>query len=231
MKKKYSIKSKYFALLLLTFMVACPDVHAETKTKVTQILEKVVENHKPLIEGMTVPYEREILTKSMAMLGEDAGADKATGIFIFRGPHFLKVEQETPKKEFIISNGKSIWDYIPDEKTAYRDDNVGTELSSVLSMIFMGLKNPEDSFDVSVAESEDVKGYTLTLTPKESMEGIEYINITISDEDYKITMVELLDVAGNITRFKLGEFKPKNGLDDSFFDFKVPDDVKIIEEE
>ena len=75
----------------------------------------------------------------MAMLDDDMGFDKASGIFFFKGPHFLKVQQESPGREYIISNGDRIWWYLPDEKTAYRYDDMGKELS-ILSMIFMGLK-------------------------------------------------------------------------------------------
>ncbi|MGD9162052.1 MAG: outer membrane lipoprotein carrier protein LolA [Desulfobacteraceae bacterium] len=222
-----NIKLRFLVSLLFFFFLASPAVHAGTK--VTRILEKVVENHKQFTAGMSVPYQREILTKSMAMLEDDMGFDKASGVFFFKGPDFLKVQQDTPGREFVISNGKSIWWYVPAEKTAYRYDNMEKELS-ILSMIFMGLKNPEDNFDVTTTESADADEHILTLTPKESLEEIDQIDVAVSDKDYKITRVEILDIAGNLTRFKLGEFERKKDIDDSFFDFKVPDDVKVIEE-
>lgn len=227
MNKRNNIKSRIFVSLLFFFILTAPLVHGETK--VSQILEKMVENHKKYTAGMSVPYQREILTKSMAMLDEDMGFDKASGIFFFKGPDFLKVQQDTPGEEYVISNGKSIWWYVPDEKTAYRYDDMGKELS-ILSMIFLGLKNPEDEFGVTVTEPEDEKEYLLTLTPDESLEEIDYINVTVSKNEYRITRIEILDIAGNLTRFKLGEFEQKNGMDDSFFDFKVPEGVKIVEE-
>lgn len=228
MDQHNNIKLRFVVSLLFSFILVCPVVHAESK--VNQILEKVVDNHKPFTEGMSVTYQREILTQSMAMLEDDIGFDKASGVFFFKGPHFLKVQQDTPSREFVISNGKSIWWYVPDEKTAYRYDNMGKELS-ILSMIFMGLKNPEDSFNITIAESGDIKEYILTLTPNESLEEIDCINVTVAENVYKITRIEIIDITGNLTRFELGEFEQKNGIDDSFFDFKVPEDVKVIEEE
>jgi len=228
MNQRYNIIKRLLISLLFYFMLACPVVHSETK--VSQILEKVVENHKQFISGMTVPYQREIITKSMAMLEEDVGLDKASGVFFFKGPNFLKVQQDAPRRELVISNGRSIWWYIPDEKTAYRYEDMNKELS-ILSMIFMGLRNPEDTFDVTISKSEDAKEHILTLTPNESLEEIDYINVTVSGEDYRITQVDIIDIAGTLTRFRLGAFKVKNDLDDSFFDFKIPDDVKVVEEE
>ena len=228
MNQCYSTKLRFFISLLFFMLLACPFVNAESK--VSQILKDVVENHKQFTEGMSVPYQREILTKSMAILEEDIGLDKASGIFFFKEPNFLKVQQDTPGREYVISNGKSIWWYVPDEKTAYRFDNMGKELS-ILSMIFTGLKNPEDDFYVTIAGPENVKECILTLTPKESLEEIDFIKVTLSEKKYNITRIEIIDIAGNLTRFKLGEFEQKKDLDDSFFDFKVPDDVKVIEEE
>ena len=228
MNNRFNIKLKILVTLQFFVLLTCQSVHAETQ--VSQILEKVVENHKRFITGMTVPYQREILTKSMAILEDDVGFDKASGVFFFKGPDFLKVQQDIPRKEFVISNGKMIWWYIPDEKTAYRYDNMNKEIS-ILSMIFMGLKNPEDTFDITLSKSEDAKEEILTLSPNESLEEIDYINVTVSEKDYSITRIEIVDIAGTLTRFKLGIFEQKNDMADSFFDFEVPEGVKVIEEE
>lgn len=213
---------------MFSLILACPFVHAETK--VSRILEKVVESHKPFTAGMYVPYQREILTRSMAMLEEDIGFDKASGVFFFKAPHFLKVQQDTPQTEYVISNGKSIWWYVPGDKTAYRYDDLGKELS-ILSTIFLGLKDPEETFDVTMAESGDAQEQILTLTPRQSLEEIDRIDVAVSTQDYRITRVEITDIAGNLTRFRLGEFKQKIDLYDSLFEFNVPEDVKVIVEE
>ena len=62
------------------------------------------------------------------------------------------------------------------------------------------------------------------------MAEIDHINVTVSAADFRITRIEITDIVGNLTRFKLGEFRQKKDLDDSFFDFKVPEGVKVIEE-
>ena len=51
------------------------------------------------------------------------------GIFIFiiiggillsiASPYFLKIQQETPKSEALITDGDTLWWYIPDKKQAY----------------------------------------------------------------------------------------------------------------
>ncbi len=227
MSNHSNIKLKFFISLIFCFILICPVVHADTK--VSDVLEKVVEKYKPFSTGMSVPYEREILTKSMAML-DGVGLDKASGTFFFRGPDLLKIQQEKPDVEDVISNGKTVWWYVPEKKTAYSFNDIGKELT-VLSTIFMGIKNPEDTFTITMAGSKSKDEYLLTLTPNEAWEDIDDIKVHVSAADYSITRIEIIDMVGNLTRFRLGKFEKKNDLNDSFFDFKVPEGVKVIEED
>ena len=95
----------------------------------------------------------------------------------------------------------------------------------------MGIKNPEDTFTITMAGSKAKDEYLLTLTPNESWEDIDNIKVHVSAVDYIITRIEINDMVGNLTRFRLGKFEKKNDLDNSFFNFKVPEDVKVIEED
>lgn len=209
-----------FAALISPFAIA--------ETKVSQVLDKIMEAHRPYSAGMSVPYEREILTRSMAML-DDMGSDIASGIFFFREPDMLKVEQKVPAIEYVISNGKNIWFYEPDKKSASKMDSIGRSLS-IISMIFTGLKNPEESFNITLLEPDGENYYELTLIPDETWEEIDNIKILVSKKDYIIYRMEIIDITGNLTRFKLGAFEQKKGLEAGFFDFAVPDGVRVIEE-
>lgn len=217
-------------ILLSFFLLMAWTNHAFAEVSVNQVLDKVVESHKQYTKGLSVPYTREILTKSMAMFDDDMEFDRATGVFFFKAPHFLKVQQNTPSEEYIISNGKDVWWYVPGKKTAYKFDAIGKELS-ILSMIFMGLKNPDDTFNITFTEPEKTEEYCLKLTPKESWEEIDNIRVTVSGSDFKIIRIEIDDVIGNLTRFKLGEYKLQHDIDEGFFDFNLPEGVEVIQEQ
>jgi outer membrane lipoprotein-sorting protein len=221
---KYTIVT-FISVILFAALIS-PAISAETKVK--QVLDKMLETHRQYSSGMSVPYQREILTKSVAML-DDMGSDIATGTFFFREPDMLKVEQKEPTKEYVISNGKNIWFYEPDKKTAIKMDEIGKSLS-IICMIFTGLKNPEDSFNISLLEPDGSEDYELTMIPNESWEEIDSIKILVSKKDYRINRIEIIDITGNLTRFKLGAFEQKKELEASFFDFTVPNDVRVIEE-
>lgn len=213
-------------LIILFAALLSPVTGAETK--VSQVLNKILEAHKPYSAGMSVPYQREILTKSRSML-DDMGSDIASGAFFFKEPDMLKVEQKEPVIEYVISNGKNIWFYEPEKKSASKMDSIGRSLS-IISMIFTGLKNPEESFNISLLEPDGENYYELTLIPNETWEEIDNIKIIVLKKDYIINRIDIIDITGNLTRFKLGAFEQKKGLDVGFFDFAVPDGVRVIEE-
>ncbi|NLA74782.1 MAG: outer membrane lipoprotein carrier protein LolA [Deltaproteobacteria bacterium] len=213
------------SVILFTLLIS-PVTAAETR--VSQVLDKVLEAHRPYSSGMSVPYQREILTRSMAKL-EDMGSDIASGIFFFKEPDMLKVEQKAPVTEYVISYGKNIWFYEPARKTASRIDSIGNALS-VISMIFTGLKNPEETFNITLFEPDSSDNYELTLIPSESWDEIGNIRLLISKKDYIINRIEIIDITGNLTRFRLGPFEQKKGRDPGFFEFALPEDVRVIEE-
>ena len=66
--------------------------------RLTGILKGIRALYGPL-PGLEVSYEREVITRSMAMLGVQTQKDLASGKIYFKPPHFLRVQQEKPKHE------------------------------------------------------------------------------------------------------------------------------------
>jgi outer membrane lipoprotein-sorting protein len=183
------------------------------------------------LPGLSVPYQREIITKSMAMLGENMKTDIASGTFIFRPPCYLKVVQDLPEEEIITTDGQTIWWYMPEKKVVYRypADELGKEML-LLSNIFNGLSHVTDSFDVTLEKPPDKREYNLKLTPKETWEDIDHILLTVNSDIFAIRAVEIHNLLGTITRFKLGDFLAQEDLKKGFFELEIPDGVELIEE-
>jgi len=104
-------KVLFFALLLIP---------AITKASAWESYLKDVQKRYSDVPGLIIPYEREVISKTMNMLGTGMREEIATGKFFLKPPFFFRIEQETPEHELIISNGKEVWWYIPLKKTAYK---------------------------------------------------------------------------------------------------------------
>ena len=193
------------------------------------ILEGIQKNYGSL-SGLSVPYSREVITRSMSMLGEQARGDMASGIIYFKHPYLLRLEQEKPKAETIISNNDTLWWYIPDKKCVYRypAKNFGKELQ-LLSNIFRGLSQVENSFQVLLKDQSKSGKYKIELIPDPPWQEISKINLTVT-EKYEIQTVRIHNLLGSITVFKLGDFTEKEGFEKGFFQFIVPEGVRLIVE-
>jgi outer membrane lipoprotein-sorting protein len=197
---------------------------------IDKVLKGVIERYKGL-PGLSVNYQREIVTKSMAMLGDDVKSDIARGVFLFMPPHYLKVQQDSPTREFIFADNESMYWYIPEDKVAYQYpvNKLGKELG-ILSDLFMGMINIEKDFEVILEASENKDSYSLKLIPRETWEELDYVRIAVDRDKYYILTVEIVNFIGSITRFKLDEFKERDDLTGDFFRFSVPQGVEVIKE-
>jgi outer membrane lipoprotein-sorting protein len=143
----------------------------------------------------------------------------------------LKIEQLKPKKETIVSDGATLWWYVPDQKVVhkYPADQLGRELS-LLNEIFQGLKKAEEHFDIALANPEAKNElFQMQLRPRPPWPDIDYIKLEAL-KDGQIRVIEIMNYAGGLTRFILGAIMPKKNFQKNFFSFEVPKGVKIVEE-
>ena len=180
------------------------------------------------LDAISVPYTREVLTRSMTMLGDKAKGDLASGTIYFRAPDLLRLEQEKPKVETIIANSTNMWWYIPDKNTVYeyKTNEFGKELR-LMTDIFRGLAQVENNFKVTLHGKNALGEFELELIPTPPWEDIQKINVTATD-DYRIRTVSIHNLLGSVTIFTLGAFTERHTLDKRFFTFTAPKGVKVI---
>ena len=215
----------------LFLLILCPAGVATADMQLSEILAGVQKRYGDL-PGLSIPYKREIITRSMALLGGSMEGDMASGQIHFRSPKFLKVQQDTPKPETIISDGNTLWWYVPHKNQVYRypSHQVGKEIQ-LLNDIFQGLRAVEESFDVMLMEMDDKGNHQLKLIPNPPWAEIHHIMLSLSQGDYTIHKVEIHNQIGGITRFILGDLSLKKIFPEGFFRFVVPDGVKVIQQE
>ena len=234
--EKYDPRGKRFSRWLILFSTAFlffllngprPAGAGET---LTDVLEGIKNNYASL-EGLTVPYERDVVTQSMAMLDEGIKSDLAEGFIHFKPPQFLRIEQQKPRAERVVSDGETLWWYIPENKEVYRypAGKLGQELK-LLSDIFKGLKDVVDGFVVELTASKTEGRRDLKLTPNPAWPEIDFIHLSVSERDHTIRVVRLHNYLGGFTRFVLGDIRAEDGFQEDFFTFKVPEGVRVVQE-
>ena len=215
-------------ILLMLCFLSFPIFADQT---LSSILKNVREKYDNL-PGLTLIYQREIISASMGLLGEKDNRDLATGLIHFKPPYLLRIDQKTPGIETVISDGELLWWYIPQKKEVYlySMQRSAQELR-LMSDIFQGLKQIEESFVVSLSEEEQTENIRIKLIPQPAWPQTESIILSISPDDYRILAVEINDYMGGLTRFTIQKQTTRNEFDQDFFRFEIPENTRVIEGE
>lgn len=216
--------------IILSILLCLAVVHAQAAGDPAQSVVDCLQSELGDAQGLSIPYERVILTSSTMLLGDSGAGDHASGLILFKPPHFLKIVQETPRREIMIGNGQTLWWYIPEKKEAhrYRAEALGQELQA-LSDVFQGLRDVEDSFEV-IWEGHSEKGNRrIRLVPDPPWAQTDAMVLEVSP-GCRLQIVEMHNAAGNITRFILGPIEKGKTFDEGTFSFSVPEGVRVIEE-
>jgi len=209
---------------LLTLLGVSPVLSEDTLSNILQ----GIKNRYGMTSGLSVPYTRDVMTRSMSMLGAQAEGDLASGIIHFKSPHFLRLDQEKPSPEIIIANDNILWWYIPHKKEAhrYQAKDFGKELR-LLSNIFRGLAEVKDSFQVQLQEKDEKGDNLIALVPDPPWQEINSIILTVSSE-HEIRSVRIFNALGSVTRFNLRDFTLGKTFEKGFFEFVAPPGVNVI---
>ena len=182
------------------------------------------------LPGLSTKYTREVITRSMSMLGNQVKGDLATGQMFFKPPYCLRLEQKTPNPETLIANEDTIWWYIPDKKCAYKypSQEFGKELR-LLSDIFRGLSQVTKNFQIVMNDQNEQGKNQIELIPDPPWQEIDRIILTVT-RTYDIQVVNIHNQLGTVTRFTFKSMIVKDNFGKDFFEFAVPEGVQLVEE-
>jgi outer membrane lipoprotein carrier protein len=150
-------------------------------------------------------------------------------------------------KQQIISNGKSVWYYLPENRQVILTDTAklfsggnGMALSYLT-----GLGNLEADFEIRlISDRPDKKGnYLLELLPKKQSPAVAKLHLFVSaaaveksrNPDYHeaffpIAASILFDQVGNRTTIEYSRVRVNGGLANGKFSFKPPTGVDVIKQ-
>jgi outer membrane lipoprotein carrier protein len=148
-------------------------------------------------------------------------------------------------KQLIVSNGKQVWFYQPDNRQVLVTSLEGMfKGGNGIALAYLtGLGNVAKDFSAAFAkESRDKKGnYHLELTPKRPTPTLAKLRLTIDGaavgryradkvlkDTFPILSSVVVDGSGNQTRIDYNRVKVNSGLSAARFNFKVPQGVEII---
>ena len=151
----------------------------------------------------------------------------------------------TKPRQQIISNGKSVWYYLPENKQVMISNVAALfEGGNGIALNYLtGLGHISADFTASFAgEARDKRGdYLLDLVPKKKSPVMAKLRLTVSAraveeflaagtprDPFPVISSVVYDQLGNTTRIDFSKIKVNRGLGNDRFSFKVPAGVEVI---
>ncbi|MFA7406115.1 MAG: outer membrane lipoprotein carrier protein LolA [Pelobacteraceae bacterium] len=148
-------------------------------------------------------------------------------------------------KQQIISNGKQVWFYTPENKQVLVNSVAAMFAggNSIALSYLTGLGHVSRDFDIAFATEHQDKGgnYQLVLTPKKPSPVLAKLQLTVSSvavgqlqasgevkNIFPIISSIVHDAGGNQTRIDYSRARVNKGLDSGKFNFKIPQGVEVI---
>ncbi len=154
--------------------------------------------------------------------------DAAEGQIYIKKPGRMRWEYETPEKKFFITDGESLWIYLPGDNqvmmgaadTFFGEGKGGAFLADMTLI--------RKYFTVELASDDPAGHWVLKLTPMEPSGDIQVVTLTVSKESFNVIQVATENAYGDETRhtFEAPEFDRKLG--DKMFTFSLPEGAEVV---
>ncbi|MDR1080218.1 MAG: outer membrane lipoprotein carrier protein LolA [Deltaproteobacteria bacterium] len=224
------------ALLPLALILAAAPLDAAQaggKRAQEELLGRFAARYKGLT-GFKAVYRRSTSTPATDPVFKSQAVQTAEGVLYWRKPMELRLIQEKPSEEELVTDGGTAWWYLPGEKTVRVYE--GVELAEgfrPLTAFFDGADELRKHFTVTAAQDDPARpGATgFVMTPRETAAEPGNAITVWCGEDAVLEGFRLTSGTGERTDFYLESPETNPSLPPNFFRFEAPRGTKVIVED
>jgi outer membrane lipoprotein carrier protein len=148
------------------------------------------------------------------------------GALLFKKPLLVRWETAKPHAELLLINTREIWNYLPDEKLAYRYAPELAQNSHTLIRVVTGQARLDQDFFVEENGKENGL-LRLRLYPREPTQQMVEAGIWVDPTAYLIKKAIIIDFFGNSNEVAFTSLNAKVKLEEKGFDFVPPKGVAV----
>jgi outer membrane lipoprotein carrier protein len=150
--------------------------------------------------------------------------DISKGFFYAQKGGKFRIEYEQPERMIIVSDGKNILIYDPQEKSAIID-RVENNRSAVVEALFLLSKPLSEVFE-PIGEIKNGRSTTLVLKPR--LKDDEFYRVYLEvDEEYNVKSLKVEDKEGTTTTVEFLSMSSNFLPSEDLFKIKLPQGVKV----
>ena len=218
----------FIMLLFFTGQAAfASDLSSKTASKpdasrlsLDEVIQKVEKHYS--VSGFTADFSQTSSIKAMEI------TDSASGRAFFKRSGKMRWEYETPDRQIIITDAKTLWVFRPEDNQVMIGKAPSFFKGGKGFSFLSDMKVIRQKFDM-VLEKETEKGFfVLKLLPREKTYDIVEIFLWISRNTFDVVKILTYNSYGDETRIVFNNIQLKEKLDDSLFTFKVPEGTEVL---
>ena len=211
---------------------AAPRAESGNQSEAAALAAKVQARYQQ-INNLSASYHRKSL---FVAAGNDSERTvEGEGRLLWARPTSLRLEQDEPRKELIVTQQGSVWWVRPERGRAdiYPLDRFTTGLRSLMDALG-GLARVDESFNVEPASEEDrlgvpAGGPILVLKPKEKRADLQRLVLWFSPEETVLQGFRIISIIGDVTEYRLGQVQVNLSLAADSFVYQAPPDYKLTD--
>lgn len=149
-----------------------------------------------------------------------------------RKPNRFRIEYYYPSDQTVVFDGTTLYFYNPATNQVVIYPVEGVTGDETVESIFEAAETRYDFEDAGeVTLSGEYDTYKLKMTAKSSLATYPTVWAWIDAEDWVARRVDLYDYDGNVTSYRLFDFKYNQGYGAGKFVFEIPDGAEVIRAE
>ena len=183
-----------------------------------------------IISGIEATYAQKSFSADFEQTSRLTALDvteTAKGKAWFSHPGKMKWAYQSSDNHEIITNGKNLWIYRPEENQVMTGDAAPFFQSGSGGAFLADIRKIREEFTIEPGKSgENVA--QLVLTPQKKTPELAKIHITVNLPGYEIPVVETENIYGDTTQFIFTNIQFRT-FDEQIFEFTPPPGIEIIE--
>ena len=150
------------------------------------------------------------------------------GTVKIKKPGKMKWVYGAPDTQILISDGKNLWLYVPEEEQATKVPVESIYSSNTPALFLAGKGKLTRSFNVE-SVSEENRNILVTLVPKNEDQGLARLILHANKKNYQITGSTVYDKLGNKTDIRFSRIRINREIPEEQFQLKTPPGVEILD--
>ena len=160
-------------------------------------------------------------------------ADVAEGWMYFQKPSRMRWQYESPpdQKKELISDGKQVWMYIPQDSLVMVYPVKQVMRSDLVMRFFSGMGEFQKDFQISWRRPPETGNpHVVDCIPRQRQPELKVLTLTINPRTFIVEKLEFTNAVGEETRFTFTQSQLDVRLAPDFFTFTPPPGVQVIKE-